>query len=56
MRLAVAVFCLALIAYVFALAAIFEAPAAPLAVPEPIALLLGGGIGVALLILLPEWW
>lgn len=56
MRLAIAVFCLALVAYGCALAAIYEAPAGPLVLPEPVALLLGGAIGVVLLLLLPEWW
>ena len=56
MRIAIAAFCLALITYGVALATIYEPPIALLALPEPAALLLGGGVGVVLLLLLPEWW
>lgn len=46
----------ALIIYIGALVAIYETPGGLLAAPEPLNLLLGGGIGVVLLLLLPIWW
>jgi hypothetical protein len=45
----------ALVIYIGALAAIYETPVL-LAAPEPLKLLLGGGIGVVLLLFLPGRW
>jgi hypothetical protein len=55
-RFAAVVFGLTVITYVYALAIIIESPSMPLALPEPVTLLLGGVIGVVLLLVLPEWW
>jgi hypothetical protein len=55
-RRAVVLFGAALIVYAVAVAAIFREPGVTLASPEPLGLLLGVGISVVVLLLLPVWW